>query len=642
MPKPHESLRRELTLSRDTQHEGVYNLSFSSEDPYARWWGVEILDHSDGAADLSRLSEMGVVLFNHNRDAVIGRVTSVQIANGRGEAQIVFDDDERSTIIKAKVDSGTLKGVSVGYRVDVWERVEAGAKSTDGRFTGPVEIAKSWTPLEISIVSIPADATVGVGRDLEISDNEEEKQMPILHTDTPANEEQQRQDETRTEQTTTEVVATAAPMEPAVSITRTHEDSATIAGLCAEFGLDAETVLRSDATIGDVRSQVIERLRTQQRPVHARVTRDEGDKFRAAAVDALLMRGGMDVENPAEGARDLRGLTLEKLAVRTLADVNVDASMMSREAIFDALMERQYLSPGMAFPSIMDEAIEKSYTTGWERAPATYPIWTARGSLSDFRPSNAQYVAGSAGELLLVPEGGELKHDIPVDHKRPQRQLHTYGRQLTMSRQAFINDDIGLVATLPGRWAMSARTTINKQVYQILVSNPAIYTGLPLFNTGEHKNLMPTGIAPSMDAIRAMVRMMGMQTDPEGNAILMVPRYFITPLGLGDAIRELFDTPAFIEAGNMTMRNNPLHGRGYEVVEDATLNVLGNEIEYYALAHQQINPTIQIDYLNGVESPTIRRTEPVGRLGLVWDVFMDWGISVMDFRSAVKNPGEEE
>lgn len=50
--------------------------------------------------------------------------------------------------------------------VDDWEEVLPGKKSTDGRFTGPCDIAKRWTPFEISIVSVPADPTVGVGRDL--------------------------------------------------------------------------------------------------------------------------------------------------------------------------------------------------------------------------------------------------------------------------------------------------------------------------------------------------------------------------------------------------------------------------------------------------------------------------------------------
>lgn len=144
-----------------------FTLSFSSEEPYMRWFGNEILDHKDGAVDMTRLTEMGVVLYNHNRDNVIGKVTRAWIEDGKGRAEIEFDSDEQSEVIRQKVESGTLKGVSVGYMVDLWEEVMPGKQSSDGRFTGPCSIAKKWAPYEISIVSIPADTTVGVGREME-------------------------------------------------------------------------------------------------------------------------------------------------------------------------------------------------------------------------------------------------------------------------------------------------------------------------------------------------------------------------------------------------------------------------------------------------------------------------------------------
>ena len=142
-------------------------LSFSSEEPYERWWGIEILDHSNGAVDLSRLNDMGCLLFNHNRDAVIGKITRAWVEGNRGHAEVEFDDDEQSEIIYQKVKSGTLKGVSVGYRIDSLEEVMPGKASADGRFTGPCEIARKWWPYEMSIVSVPADGTVGVGRSAE-------------------------------------------------------------------------------------------------------------------------------------------------------------------------------------------------------------------------------------------------------------------------------------------------------------------------------------------------------------------------------------------------------------------------------------------------------------------------------------------
>lgn len=147
--------------------ERSFLISFSSEEPYTRWFGQEILDHSEGCVDLDRLNSIGCVLFNHDRDRVCGKITKAWVENGRGCAEIEFDDDEKADIIYKKVKSGTLKGVSVGYRVEDWEEVMPNKQSQDGRFTGPCSIARKWAPYEISIVSVPADPTVGVGREEE-------------------------------------------------------------------------------------------------------------------------------------------------------------------------------------------------------------------------------------------------------------------------------------------------------------------------------------------------------------------------------------------------------------------------------------------------------------------------------------------
>ncbi len=143
--------------------ERTFELSFSSEQPYPRWFGTEILSHAQGAADLTRLNEIGVLLFNHDTDYVLGRIDRAWIEDNRGKAEVTFDEDKDAELIYQKVKSGTLKGVSVRYSVECWEEVPAGKKSSDG-FAGPCDIARKWTPLEISIVSVPADATVGVGR----------------------------------------------------------------------------------------------------------------------------------------------------------------------------------------------------------------------------------------------------------------------------------------------------------------------------------------------------------------------------------------------------------------------------------------------------------------------------------------------
>jgi len=182
--KQNQDLRREINGQiRALEGEGNerrFELSFSSEEPYKRFFGIEILDHSPGAVDLTRLNEIGVLLFNHDRDEVLGRIERAWLEGDRGKAVVVFDSDDAAETIYQKVKSGTLKGVSVGYRVKTWERVTAGEISSNGKFTGPCDVAISWEPFEISIVSVPADPTVGVGRELETPETVSSKGAPSL------------------------------------------------------------------------------------------------------------------------------------------------------------------------------------------------------------------------------------------------------------------------------------------------------------------------------------------------------------------------------------------------------------------------------------------------------------------------------
>ena len=100
-------MHRYLTESSIQRMEGTGNerkftLSFSSEEPYNRCWGTEILSHADGDVDLLRLNSIGVVLFNHDRNNVIGKILQAWIDNGRGCAEIEFDSDSAAEVIYQK------------------------------------------------------------------------------------------------------------------------------------------------------------------------------------------------------------------------------------------------------------------------------------------------------------------------------------------------------------------------------------------------------------------------------------------------------------------------------------------------------------------------------------------------------------
>lgn len=420
-----------------------------------------------------------------------------------------------------------------------------------------------------------------------------------------------------------------------------------IEDMCGHFGLEAREYIDKGTSVADARADVMQRLMQNGAPVQTRgvanVTNSSEDKFRAAASDALVMRSGLNIEKPAEGARELMGMSLRDLAIECLAaEGHTALNRRSGEEIYNMAM-RQFFNPTAAFPSILDNAINKAYVQGHKTVAVTFDQWTKKGSLKDFKTHDNNYLAGPAGEFLEVPEGGELKHDTFKDEKRPTRKLKTYGRQFTLTRQAFINDDIDLVTRIPAKYAASARKTINKQVYEILVKNPAIYDGTALFSEA-HGNLVKTGSGITQASMQTMIKALQGQLDEFGEACIIRPATIIVPSGMAFEIYTLFNSPTINTTDN-TQAVNPLYryASSIQVIEDPTINVLcggyGNVMPWWLLGSKDDTDFIEVDYLNGQEIPTIRRMETPGTLGFVWDIYLDWGISVMDWRGAIKNPG---
>lgn len=136
-------------------------LSFSSETPVERYYGNEILSHEKGHVRLGRINTKAPLLYNHDPADQIGVIESATIKDGRGEAIVRLSRSARGEEMLNDIKDGIRSSVSVGYRIyDMAEEKRGKGEPSDFRVT-------QWEPLEISIVSIPADTSVGVGRNHE-------------------------------------------------------------------------------------------------------------------------------------------------------------------------------------------------------------------------------------------------------------------------------------------------------------------------------------------------------------------------------------------------------------------------------------------------------------------------------------------
>ncbi|WP_163370941.1 phage major capsid protein [Endozoicomonas acroporae] len=153
--------RRTFQVRSVDEEARTVELAFSSEEPYQRWWGVEVLGHEPGEVRLDRLKDGAPLLFNHDFDKHLGTIESVSVSNDRvGRVVVRFSKNEKADEKWRDVVDGILKKSSVGYRVHAVRLVE-------GRDDGLDEYrVTDWEPYEVSLVTVPADNSVGVGRSM--------------------------------------------------------------------------------------------------------------------------------------------------------------------------------------------------------------------------------------------------------------------------------------------------------------------------------------------------------------------------------------------------------------------------------------------------------------------------------------------
>ena len=158
-----------------------------------------------------------------------------------------------------------------------------------------------------------------------------------------------------------------------------------------------------------------------------------------------------------------------------------------------------------------------------------------------------------------------------------------------------------------------------------------------------HSNLIATGAAPSIETLQAIMLKLLNQTDPFGESIMVQPRYIIVPVGYGFLMSQILETAQIDVDGIGSHTANALYQyrNRLQVVEEGTLNALAGKsaAPWFVVGDKSYARSIQVDYLNGQEVPTIRRMEVAGQLGYVWDIWLDWGITAVDFRGIAKNPG---
>ena len=291
-------------------------LAFSSDVELERWAGAaEQLSHQPGACILSRLNDGAPLLFNHDLDKVIGVVENARIdADGKGRAVVRFSRSAEAETVWQDVQDGILRNVSVGYRIKDIKLKE----SRDGL---DVYEATKWEPFEISIVSVPADTSVGVGRALNTDNDEDEDDKDLT----------ERAGHTEADETAVDEAVESA-----------KEQEAETADLAKKKSEPSPQPNSRNITIMDNTNTPADGLAAERTRSEAILT--AGEKYNAQALASEFVRSGKSVA-------EFKTVLLEQVSARaasatkesnaTIGLTDKEARSFSLTKLFRALSEPQ-------------------------------------------------------------------------------------------------------------------------------------------------------------------------------------------------------------------------------------------------------------------------------------------------------------
>jgi ATP-dependent protease ClpP protease subunit len=411
-----------------------------------------------------------------------------------------------------------------------------------------------------------------------------------------------------------------------------------------------EKLIAEGVSIADAISRILDKIGEGSEPLghgqgvlntpvqHPRapfITHDARDKFITGASEALLIRAGVAKNDPKNEFRPMR---LTALAESCLVRAGLDIGRYPNEL---ALVKAAITHTSSDFPVLLENTLNKTLLDAYSVASDTWRQWCAVGTVSDFRPYKRLRM-GSFGNLDALGEGGEYKHKAIPDATAETVSIGTKANTITLTRQAIINDDLGGFIRIGQMLARAAARSIEKDAYDLLVSNPVLDSdNKALFHT-DHGNLHTgSGTNPaaaitmtSLDAARSAIKI---QKDRSGNDYIGItePFLLLCPVAKAGAARVANESEFDPDTANKLNRANITRGIFKAIIDTPYLS--GNA--WYLLADPAQFPTLEVLFLNGVQTPFTEQEEKTNVDGVTWKVRLDYGVNVVDYVGAFKNDG---
>lgn len=580
------------------------------------------------AVRLERLNSGAPFLNSHNQNTlsdVLGVVEKAWIQNGEGRALVRFSDRSEVDPIWSDVSSGIIRNVSVGYRVNKFEKV--------GESEGvPVMRATDWTPFEISAVAAGADMYAGFrGADqtntCEIQEGTEMEQT------------QETAQEVTTENVTAEAVELeSAPAPVAVEVPAAIDAEAVrkeaaeleraraaeifeVVGK-ANLGVEiARKYIEAGASMENVRKEILEMISTKDPIQTARVeagAQDEVETRKEGVESALLARANPGIFKADEKARPYVGMSLLRIAEEFVGN----ARGMTRSQ----LAKRALMTDD--FAHLMANVAEKTLRRAYELQPKTFQPFVTIGTLPDYKPAK-RVAFGEAPSLLSIAEGEEYQQGTIGDASETI-QVAKYGRVLHMTDVLVQNDDLQAFTRVGALYGAAAARLESSLVYSILTGAHTMADGKALFHA-DHGNLAAAA-AIDVAGLSAARKLMRKQKGLDGQDYLdLAPAFLICGPDQETAARQILSAQVVPNSINEV---NPFQSSMQLIVDP---RIEGNQ--WYLASSPANIDTIEVAMLEGMTGPEVSQEVEFDSDTLKVKCKHVVGVKAIDWRGFVKNPG---
>jgi HK97 family phage prohead protease len=627
---------------------------FSAGTRVSRWGVFEELAITPEAIDLQRVALGQVRLLDtHNQyslDAVLGVVEDARVEGGELRGRIRFADTEAGRRAEGMVSRGEVTGISVGYRVTMWNLVS---------LENEIEIwrADKWELLEVSLVAVPADPQASIrsaptscqradAQSMETDDmrrNVNPGATPVA-PNLPAAEVGRSVPLPVAEEARAAPSASPAPspaLDAAAAIAAERERSAEILsiGTRAAMARDAiDEAVRGGVSVETFRQRAFDHLAAQAdrtRSGGLEVTADETQTRMDHMVDALSVRlGGASVLR--DNAGQLRAMlpgaaAYSRHSLAEMAAVVLSERAMPRDAAQREEVLRRAMHTTSDFPIIFESSINRVLAARYQVQQPTYRRIAARRNFRDFRPHD-QIRVGDFPMLQKVGESGEIKFGSFGESKETVAVV-PYAVQFALSRRMLVDDNIGAIDQMIGSYGQTVATFEENTFYAMKLvasgAGPMLLEGNQRVFHSSRGNLAAAGGVINTTTLSAARAAMRKQKNQSGTLLNLVARILLVG---PDKETEADQAVAVItptEAGNV----NPFSAK-FEVV---TAPVAGNAWEIYA--DPSVLPVWVWGMLDGYTAPRMRIENPFGTQGVGISLEHDFGCGAIDFRGAYRNPG---